>query len=654
MTNAPDKKRKDAMKSTGSQSLLKASGGLAGCLILLGALIALNIIAGNLRLRLDLTQEKLYTLSDGTRKVLRSLEQPVTLKLFFNSSSAEVPVYLKNYARQVTDVLKEYRVAAKGNVALETYDPKPDSDEEDWARRYGITGRQTGMFEPPIYFGLVAVCGNQEAAIPVLDPSTEELLEYNVTRLVHRVTHPEKPVIGVLSSLPVLGMAAPRYPMPGQPPPQNRPPWLSFRELRDDYELRTISPETGEIDPDLDTLVLVHPKQLSDDTLYAIDQFVLRGGRLLAFLDPMSAADQESSPQAGFRMPQTASNLEPLLKAWGVGYDPAEVVVDERAITRITMPNRRVEDSPVFLTLRRDSINKDDVLTAKLESITTPFAGALKDETSQDLTFTPLVSSSDGAVMMNAFSAQFGREALRDIDKQARATRVIAARLAGKFKTAFPDGPPKEEDTDVEKDEEKKDEAKDEEPEEDKPAGFTEGTSSVIVVADVDMLYDRFCVQQLDFFGTAVHTPMNDNLNFLANAIEQMAGGAALSSVRSRGRFGRPFDRVLALEQKARDEWQARENDLTKRLQETRSKLRELQGQKAQHQRFILIREQKEAIEQFQADERRMGKELKEVRKNLRRDIERLGMRVKVINIALMPVIVGLVGIGFAVRRRFK
>lgn len=639
------------MKKTGSNALEKASGGLIGILVVLVALVALNIIVGNLRLRLDLTRERLYTVSEGTRSVLANLDQPVTVKLYFNSTSPDVPVFLKNYARQVTDLLKEYRIAARGNLVIEQFDPQPDSDEEEWARRYGLSGQQVGMFNPPIYFGLVAVAGNQEAVIPVLDPRTEELLEYNLTRLIHRVTHPEKPVVGVMSTLPVMGTAAARYPMPGQPP-QNKPPWLAFRELRQDYDLRTIEPASAVLDPDLDALILVHPKELSDKTLYAIDQFVLRGGRLVVFVDPMSAAEQEATPpQMRFRMPQTSSDLKPLLKAWGVGYDATSVIVDERSVTRVSLGNNRVEDSPVFLSLERGGINKDDVLTSQLETITVPLAGALTDDTSAELAFTPLISSSEVGVMMNAFTAQFGREALRDAAKEARGPRVIAARLAGKFKTAFPDGPPKDE----------PDKAGDKQagrPEQDEEggaeSGFTEGSSTVIIAADTDMLYDRFCVQQMNFFGSLVPTPLNDNINFLANVVEQMAGGAELSSVRSRGRFNRPFDRVLALEQRARDEWQARENTLTATLQETRRRLGELQGQKAKNQRYILSSEQKEAIAQFQAEERKIGKELKEVRKSLRRDIERLGVWVKVINIGLMPLLVGLVGIGFAVRRRFK
>ena len=633
------------MNKTGSNALQKASGGLIGILVVLAALVAVNIIAGNLRLRLDLTQEKLYTLSDGTRSILGNLEQPVTVKLFFNSSSPSVPVFLKNYARQVTDLLKEYRIASKGNFILEQFDPKPDSDEEEWARRYGISAQQVGMFEPPVYFGLVAVAGNNEAVIPVLDPRSEELLEYNVSRLVYRVTHPAKPVLGVMSTLPVQGKTGQQFQMPGQPP-RNQPPWLAFRELGEDYDLRTVEPGAEEIASDLDALVVIHPKQLSDKTLYAIDQFVLRGGRLMLFVDPMSAAEQEATPpQMRFRMPQTSSDLKPLLEAWGVGYDPSKVVVDEGSVTRISMGKGRIEDSPVLLSLGRNSINRDDLLTSQLETITTPFAGALTDETSDDLTFSPMLSSSQAGVMINAFSAQFGREALREAAKETRGARIIAARLTGKFTTAFPNGPPREEDED---DDEKSADAAAEEP------GFSEGSSTVIVTADTDLLYDRFCVQQMNFFGSTVHTPLNDNLNLFANVVEQMAGGAELSAVRSRGRFNRPFERVLALEQQARDEWQARENELTQSLREARSRLSELQGQKAKSQRYILSAKQKEAIAQFRAEERKIGKELKEVRKNLRRDIERLGIWVKVINIGLMPLIVGLVGIGLAIRRRLK
>ena len=635
------------MKHHASRALWKASGGLAGLIAMLAILIAVNVIVSNIRIRADLTEEDLYSLSEGTRSVLKKLDREVTLKLYFNGSSPQVPVFLKNYARQVEDLLKEYEIAGDGKITLESYDPKPDSDEEEWARRYGISGKSMSMFGPAVYFGLVAVAGEVEGAIPALDPRTESLLEYNVTRLIYRICHPEKPVIGVMSSLPVLGFQAPQFAMPGQPPPQGRPAWIAFQELRKDYEVRDIPTSADEIDPDIDALILVHPKNLSEKAVYALDQFVLRGGRLLAFVDPLCVTDLESQPkQNAFGIGQdTSSDLEKLFKTWGVGFEKDKVLVDQRAVTRIRGAGNRIEESPVLLSFGPDNISRDDVLTTELESVLLPFSGALSDETSDDVKFTVLLRSSESSATVDGVSARFGGQAIRSSLKTKGMALTAAARLTGKFTTAFPYGKPEGE---------KDGEA--EVPEEDIEEGdhVVDGESTIVIVADADMLFDRFCVESLNFFGTVAHQPLNDNLNFLANAVEQVAGSSDLIGIRSRGRFARPFDRVVALEERARSIWQSKEDELSKRLQGTEQKLRDLQGQKDTSQRFILSEEQQRAIANFRKEEFQIKRELKGVRKSLRKDIERLGITVKVVNIALMPLIVSMAGVSYGVYRKRK
>jgi len=632
------------MSFTGSKTFWKASGGVAGILILLAILIAANVIVSNLRARVDLTEENLYTLSDGTRNVLNDLERKVTLKLFFSSSDAAVPVQLKSYADQVMDLLQEYRKASGNKVKVEEYDPKPDSDAEEWAQKYGIQGQQLGLMGPVIYFGLVVVAGDAEQLVPALDPRTQQMLEYNLTRTIYRVTHPKKPVIGVMSSLPVLGQAPPMM-MPGQPPPQSQP-WMSFADLRKDYDLREVDPNVNTIGDEISALVLVHPKQLAPKTLFAIDQFVLKGGRLMVFVDPLCIADLESQPQASpYQRPSASSDLPDLFRAWGVGYNAAEVVADMSAATRVRGAGNRVEDSLVWLTLGRAHINRDDILTTQLENVLLPLAGSFTDMTSDDITFTPLMHSSAESGRVNAMSAQFGAEALRREFRKGGTALPMAVRLNGTFKTAFPGGAPENPGAAG---------AEEEEAAEQESTSLQSGESAVILVADVDMLGNRFCVQEVNFLGMRGHQPINDNLNFLANAIEQVGGSSDLIGIRSRGTFSRPFDRVLALEQKARNAWQTREQELTRSLQETQQQLREMQSQKESSQRFILSPQQQAAIAQFRSRELEIKKELKEVRKNLRRDIEMLGIRVKAINIALMPLLVALGGVGYGLARRKK
>ncbi|NQT94398.1 MAG: GldG family protein, partial [Lentisphaerae bacterium] len=513
-------------------SLARASGGLVGLLLLLAILIAANVIVSHANLRADLTEEKLYSLSDGTRSVLQKLEQPVTLKLYFSAGSAEIPVYLKNYARQVGDLLEEYRIAGDGKLVVEQHDPKPDSDAEEWAQRYGITGQQVGMAGPMLYLGLVAVVGENEAALPFLDPRTQGLLEYSITRLIYNVGNPSKPVVGVMSSLPVLGTAARPYPMPGQAP-QASPAWVAFSELRQDYEIREVSTMAEDIDKDLEALVVLHPKNLPETTLYAIDQYLLGGGRLLVFLDPLSVADAEASPQNPYAPPATSSDLERMLPAWGVGYDPQRVLADIKSASRVSGGGGRVEDNPVWLTVRADQINREDVLTSRLELLMLPFAGAFSDQTTDEVEYTALITSSDSAGMVGAMSAQYGAQAIRQDFKEEPLPVHIAVRLKGNFHTAFPGGAPTPEG-----------DQEDEAPPA-AQAGLKEGESSIVLVADTDLLVDRFCVQEVNFFGFTAHQPLNDNLVLLANAVEQVAGSSDLIGIRSRGTFNRPFDRVL-------------------------------------------------------------------------------------------------------------
>jgi ABC-type uncharacterized transport system involved in gliding motility auxiliary subunit len=631
------------MSTFAKRSFWKTSGGVAGLLVLLVILFAANIILGKVRGRIDCTEQKLYTLSNGTKDFLKKLDQPVTLTLFFSSSATEAPVYLKNHARQVEDLLREYAIAAGGNIEVDTLDPKPDSDAEELAQKYGITGQNVGMFGPPIYFGLVAAAGKSEGAIPFIDPRAEGLLEYNITRLISRTVTPEKPRLGILSSLPVMG--TPQEMMQFAPQRQRAKPWLAFRDLSEDYEVQELPPSTETIDSAIKTLVMIHPKELSEKTQYAIDQFVLRGGRLLAFVDPLCIADMESQPpQQPFGRPESSSNLEKLFKAWGVGYDPGKIVADPRAITRLQGGNNQVDENLMFLTLGKSALSKDDILTASLETLTVPLGGCFTDQTKGGLTFTPLVKASPLAGLVDSMTAQFGGAAVRRDLKPATTPPVIAVRLAGKFKTAFPEGMPRDAAGDADKD--KKDELKPD------ASYLKEGDGSVVLVADVDMLYDRFCVEELNFFGAQAYRPRNNNLTLFGNIVEQLSGSSALIGIRSRGSFERPFERVVELEENARKEWQTREQELEKELQETRQQLSQLQTQKDQTEKFILSAEQKEALQRFRDAEIRINGELKEVRKSLRKDIETLGWKVKFVNIALMPILISLVGIAYGVRRR--
>ena len=608
-----------------------ASKGAIGLVLVAVIAVAADVVLAKLPLRADLTAERLYTLSEGSRAVLGQLDKDVTLKYFVSSSAAEMPMALKTYATQVENLLEEYDRAAGGALAIEKFDPKPDSDAEEWAQRYGVEPQSVNPFGSPIYFGLVAVCGDKEETLGTLTPRTEATLEYDITRLVTRVAWPERPVVGVMTSVEgVLAKADPRL-MQMRRPPQG---WAAFGELAKDYDVREVPPTVEEIDPAVKTLVVLHAKNLTDKTLYAIDQFVCRGGKLIACVDPMSLKTLLSQPQNQMMMGggNEPSTLGKLFEAWGVTFDPKQITCDLAAATKLNNGQGMVNDEPAFLTLGADNMEKSDLLVSRLTQVMFPFAGAFAfDGKDSDLVFTPVITtSSEHSAETDAMGMMMGGGS-RSAKPDGKA-RVVAARLSGTFKTAFPKGPDGTNDV---------------------SNAVASGKSAVMLFADSDFLADDFCVRLLRTpFGNMAQ-PMNDNLALFSNVIEQFAGRAELIGVRTRGASNRPFTVVDRLEAEAMAKWQKKEAELQSRLAEAQRRISELQSQKSGSERMLLSREQQQEIVKFRKAQAETRRELKGVRKELTADIDSLGARLKGINIALMPALVVLFGLfrGFLRKR---
>ena len=608
-----------------------ASKGAIGLVLVAVIAVAADVVLAKLPLRADLTAERLYTLSEGSRAVLGQLDKDVTLKYFVSSSAAEMPMALKTYATQVENLLEEYDRAAGGALAIEKFDPKPDSDAEEWAQRYGVEPQSVNPFGSPIYFGLVAVCGDKEETLGTLTPRTEATLEYDITRLVTRVAWPERPVVGVMTSVEgVLAKADPRM-MQMRRPPQG---WAAFGELAKDYDVREVPPTVEEIDPAVKTLVVLHAKNLTDKTLYAIDQFVCRGGKLIACVDPMSLKTLLSQPQNQMMMGggNEPSTLGKLFEAWGVTFDPKQITCDLAAATKLNNGQGMVNDEPAFLTLGADNMEKSDLLVSRLTQVMFPFAGAFAfDGKDSDLVFTPVITtSSEHSAETDAMGMMMGGGS-RSAKPDGKA-RVVAARLSGTFKTAFPKGPDGTNDV---------------------SNAVASGKSAVMLFADSDFLADDFCVRLLRTpFGNMAQ-PMNDNLALFSNVIEQFAGRAELIGVRTRGASNRPFTVVDRLEAEAMAKWQKKEAELQSRLAEAQRRISELQSQKSGSERMLLSREQQQEIVKFRKAQAETRRELKGVRKELTADIDSLGARLKGINIALMPALVVLFGLfrGFLRKR---
>lgn len=622
------------MKS-GNKRIGKTMFSAGSAVLVLVILVVVNILFARTTLRLDATQDNLYSLSDGTRTILSELDQDVVIKVFYSKHVVNMPSNIKTFAQRVIDFLSEYEHFGKGRVSVELYDPEPDSEEEDWAIKYGMKGINMPTGET-VYLGLVALAADQEAAIPFIDPTQEMRLEYDLTRIIARVQTADRIKMAVYSGLPVFGQ--PNMGMMGGPQ-AGQEPWFFIQELKKNYDLIQVQPDADSIDPAAKLLILFHPKNMSDALAFAVDQYILAGGNAIVFADPLSLMDDP-------RMGPGGSIPEKLLKAWGVSMPDGKAVADFSYATRLRNRNNQVETNPLWLSAKADAFNADNIVTADLESVLMPVAGAIEKLPDATTTVEPLMQSSPNNEMVDAISHNMDVAALRRDFKPSQTVRNLAVRITGTFNTAFPDGRPK---TDA-KDE--KAAADIQAPKE--PLKTGNGNAVVIVVADSDMLFDGYYLSQQNFLGFKISNIFNDNLNLLLNTSEMLTGNPALISIRSRGTFERPFTRVQELERKAQDRWLDQEQALVRKVEETNEKLRMLDQQKDASQRAILSEEQEKEIERFQEEKLEINKELKIVRRNLRSDIERLGTTVKFINIFLVPLLIGIGGIIFAFTRRRK
>ena len=617
----------------------------AGIVVMLAIFIAVNVLTGVKPVRVDLTQEKIFTLTEGTKAILQKLDTPIKIRFYCTQSESATPetVYLKSYARKVEDLLQEYKQVAGKNIIIEKYDPQPDSDAEDSARLDGLEPQPLQTVDS-FYLGLAVSLADERVALPFLDPTRERQLEYDVTRAIARVFTPEKPVVGVLSSLPVFGEPANPMMMQMGQQQQGPPPWTLIEQLKQDYTLRRVEMTTEKIDDDIKVLLVIHPKDISDKAQFAIDQFVLRGGKLIAFLDPQSAlSSRQQNPMEGGGPPSASSSMEKLLKAWGLQFDTGKVVADLNYKMQLRGRNGQPTEAPAFLALSGEAVNNADIATAQLDSLWLPLCGAFTGQPAAGLKETVLISSSKDSQLVDGFMAGMGGDAILNQFKASGVNYKLGLRLTGKFKTAFPDGKP-DENAGVTNAAPKADFIKE-----------SKAETAVVLIGDSDMLADDFSIRKTESPFGAMVNPMNANLNFAQNLIEQMAGDSHLIGVRSRATMSRPFTRIKQLEAQAELRGQAKIQELQQSLQETQTRLAELQSQKKdKDQRFILSPEQRAELENFRKKQGEAGKELKRAQKDLRKEVVSLESRLKWLNILAMPLGVSLAGISIALIKRKK
>jgi ABC-type uncharacterized transport system involved in gliding motility auxiliary subunit len=596
-----------------------------GLVALFLLLIAVNFLVSRAPVRADLTEGDLYTLSPGTRRILANLQSPVKLRLYI-SQGETVPVQLRSFTQRVEDLVREFKSAAGSNLIIERYNPKSDSEEEDAAQLDGIEPQQLFTGEQ-FYLGVAVTQLDRKQSIPTISPQRERLLEYDLVRAIARVGSTERPKIGLMAGLPVLGERFNPFTR------QSSEPWVLANELKREFEVKEVPLTAKEIDKELNVLLVIHPRDAQPATEYALDQFVMRGGKLIVFVDPYAYFDQMPTMPGMPQMP-SGSNLPTLFKAWGVQMDPGKVVSDV-----VFGSGGGARYTPTVLSLNRTAFSRDDIVTGQIETLLYAFGGAFELKLPENLKATELVRSSPDSMLVDSMNAtKSGDEATRNFKPSGNAM-PLAVRLTGKFKTAFPEGL---------KEDDKKPAAAG------TPALRESPENSLIAVADVDLLADGAAVDVQEVFGRKIVVPSNGNLAFALGMVEQFAAGDDLISLRSRAAAFRPLTVVRELEAEAQKQYFGRIQALEEEKQKTQARLQELQkaqgGPAAKSQ--ILSAEQQAELERFKKTYIETNLALKELRKNLRQDAEALVFWTKLANIALMPLLVALAGLMVALIRR--
>jgi ABC-type uncharacterized transport system involved in gliding motility auxiliary subunit len=612
---------------------------LLAILICIVLFFGLNIAGSSLLrgARADLTQGRLYTLSPGSKAIAAKLEEPIHLTFYLSQKQADALPEIKSYATRVEEFLREYAAASKGKIKLSIVNPEPFSETEDQANQAGLYPMPTGGDK--LFFGLVGVNStNKQETIPLFDQRKEEFLEYDLTRLVYLLSNPPKKTVGIMAWLPING--TPNNPMMRG---QNVPPWQVAAQLGELFDTKTIATDVAEIPPDVKVLMVVHPKNISDKTQFAIDQFVLKGGRLLLFVDPWCESDLPPGinpmDMNAMKIPK-ASDLTRLMAAWGVEMLPERWAADDDAAIRV----RGQEVAMLqYLRLTKDKNNfeSSDSVSGELQLVHMDIAGVLNKKPDATTQFQPLLRTGPHSQTMDSKMVQFMPQPteLRLAFKPGDTPLTVAARVTGKVKTAFPDGNPVKA-----------------MPVEGQPppadASLKEGEVNIIIVADCDMLADRFWVQKFEMQGVTLGVQkFADNGEFVIGAVDNLSGSSDLMSLRARGKFARPFDRVEDIQKAAEGKYLAKQKELQDSLRQAEGRISEMMQKAPQGGQIILTPEQEAEIKKTRAQVVDYRRQLRDVQHQLNKDIENLGTKLKILNIGVMPLAVGVLAVGLSLYR---
>ncbi len=633
-----------------NRNLVSIVGLLVGAVLF----VAVNILSTTQLggARIDLTEDRLFTISAGTRDILAGIEEPISLRLYLSDGLInEVPAF-RVYASRVQELLEEYVNQSGGMIDLTVIDPEPFSTAEDRAVQAGLQGVPLDQTSgEQVYFGLVGTnLTDRREIITFFQQNREQWLEYDLTKLVYNLTEPQRPVLGIVGDAPLeYGPGGVMAAMRGQ-----SEPYILYTQLQQLFDVQTLGGDIDTIPDEVTILLVARPTTASDRLRYAIDQFVLGGGTAIVFADPWAESAAAMPGPTGMPDPSAdlTATLPDLFAAWGIEMPEDQVVADPRLALRVASGDggrRRTVPYPVWLGVTQEFLAGDDIVTADLQSLNLASVGSLTVREGADIGFEPLITSSDRAELVAAerLRGQPDPEGLlRGLSGDGQ-RRVLAARISGRFTTAFPDGPPPDETDDAAA-------AEDEEPAEAPRTHLSESAEpgNLIVVADSDLLEDRYWVQVQDFFGQRVAVPIASNADFVTNGVDNLSGSSALIGLRSRAGSSRPFTVFDDLRRSVAEQFLAREQELQDRLRETERQLTELQSRAEDGGRVTLLSDQEQdAINQFRDEALRIRRELRDVQHTLNKDIERLEAQVKIANIGLMPLLVALVAVVLATVR---
>ena len=637
----------------GTCMMLKHKRTLTGIKLILLFVIFINIntIVNSIHfMRYDATQDNLYTLSQGTKNIISGLEHPVTIRYYCSFKDNRLPVQLRGYADRINDLLREYAVAGKGKIIVERFDPVPDSDYETSAVIDGIQGQMLKSGEK-CYFGIAFSCMGKNEVISFLNPIGEKTIEYDITRAVYDVTNFKKPVIGILSSLPVMGGFSGAVPLKSS----RRMPWIFIQELQKVFKVEALDYDIDKIDKNIDVLFVVHPKNISFETQFAIDQFILNGGKMVAFLDPYSITDTILSRNQ--YMPTndispTSSSLERLLKAWGLSFSVSDqVVISPQNAFKPANPTEK--EHPAIIDLSgKNYLNQDNIVTANLNKMNFVFAGAFKGEVKPGLKKDILIRTDNYSNIFNGFSINIPSESIMNNFIPGKSSLDICLELSGNFATAFPEkvkemnipletvdkrllklNMDKENDNNARCDDVVKYLMKSKEP------------SSVILIGDADMLFNPFCVAKKQIYDQTVVDVINSNLDFVQNAVDQLSGSQDIITIRTRGTKKREFVKFDLIFNNAKKKYRKQISVFEKQLTETSKYIKEIQDKQGDGKTIKLTDEQVNTIRKYRLEQKETGRKLRDLRKLLRENLEALKLRIQMLDIALPPLLVIIIGI---------